>query len=378
MNCEAADGQTESTLREVCAAFRIPGEMESWETITRGNINTTIRVNFYNTDGRPNEVRKSYLVQKVNAYVFKNQKEIMRNIDRVTAHISAKSPGTEQLHYHHTVDGNNYYVQGSGSFWRLSNYIDSVTFDTCADLAILRSTGKAFGRFQVLLSDFDAESLYETIPDFHNTEKRLERLFRNAKEDSYDRAKDVREELCFLDSLREKATELCRMRADGALPLRVTHNDTKVNNVLFDRKTLEPLVVIDLDTVMPGLSAYDFGDAARFAASSAAEDEPDTEKVYLDTEKFGALAEGYLAAVNGVLTQCEIDVLALGALTLTVELASRFLDDYLTGDKYFRTSYAGHNLVRTRCQLKLASDIQEKLPMLQKTVAEIARRRKDA
>ncbi len=377
MNCEA-DGQTENILREVCAAFRIPGELKSWETITRGNINTTFHVNFYNPDGQPHEIRKSYLVQEVNAYVFKNPKEIMRNIDRVTAHISAKSPGTPQLHFHHTADGMNYYVPGNGSFWRLSNYIDSVTFDTCADLAILRSTGKAFGRFQALLSDFDAESLYETIPDFHNTEKRLDRLFQSAKDDPCDRAKEVRDELCFLDSLRDKATELCRMRADGALPLRVTHNDTKVNNVLFDRQTLEPLVVIDLDTVMPGLSAYDFGDAARCAASSAAEDEPDTEKVFLDTERFGALAEGYLASMSGVLTRSEIDVLALGALTLTVELASRFLDDYLTGDKYFRTSYAGHNLVRTRCQLKLAADILEKLPILRKTISDIAKRMKDA
>ena len=376
MNREATDGQTERTLREVCKAFRIPGELENWETINRGNINTTVRVYFYNPDGQPHEVHKSYLVQKVNAYVFKNPRRIMQNIDRVTTHIRAKAPGTVQLHYHHTADGKNYYAPGNGSFWRLSNYIDSVTFDTCADLAILRSTGKAFGRFQTLLSDFDAGSLYETIPDFHHTEKRLERVFKSAKEDPYDRAKEVGEELCFLDSLRGKATELCRMRADGALPLRVTHNDTKVNNVLFDRETLEPLVVIDLDTVMPGLSAYDFGDAARFAASSAAEDEPDTGKVYLDTEKFRALAEGYLASANGGLTKCEVDVLALGALTLTVELASRFLDDYLTGDKYFRTSYAGHNLVRTRCQLKLAADLSKKLPLLEETVAGIAGRKR--
>ncbi len=374
MNYEPTAEQMKATLQEVCKAFRIPGELENWETITRGNINMTYRVCFYNPNGQPDEIHKSYLVQKVNAYVFRNPKEIMRNIDRVTTHIREKAPGTVQLHFHHTADGKNYYAPGSGAFWRLSNFIDSVTFDTCADLAILRGTGKAFGRFQTMLSDFDADTLYETIPDFHNTEKRLDRLFQSAKEDPYDRAREVGEELCFLDSLREKATELCRMREDGALPLRVTHNDTKVNNVLFDRRTLEPLVVIDLDTVMPGLSAYDFGDAARFAASSAAEDEPDVRKVYLDTEKFRALAEGYLASANGGLAKCEIDVLALGALTLTVELASRFLDDYLTGDKYFRTVYAGQNLVRTRSQLKLAADMLEKLPLMESIVAEAAGR----
>ena len=148
MNCEAADGQTERTLREVCKAFRIPGELEKWETITRGNINTTIRVYFYNPNGQPHEVHKSYLVQKVNAYVFKNPRRIMQNIERVTTHIRAKTPGTVQLHYHHTAEGKNYYAPGRGAFWRLSNYIDSVTFDTCTDLAILRSTGKAFGNFQ--------------------------------------------------------------------------------------------------------------------------------------------------------------------------------------------------------------------------------------
>lgn len=271
----------EELLRKVCKAFRIPGKLENYEVITQGNINTTYRVFFHNPDGPTHEIHKSYLLQEINTYVFKNPKEIMRNIDRITTHIREKVPGAVQLHFHHTADRKNYFGTEAGTFWRLTNYINSVTFDTCTDLKILKNTGKAFGHFQTLLSDFDANSLYETIPDFHNTEKRLETLFRSMEDDPFERASEMQEEIAFIASLRERVTLLCRKQKDGSLPIRVTHNDTKVNNVLFHRETLEPLVVIDLDTVMPGLSVYDFGDAVRFAASSCEEDEADLSKVYL-------------------------------------------------------------------------------------------------
>lgn len=364
--------QMKALLRKVCKAFRIPGELELFETILQGNINATYRVFFYNPDGNANEIRKSYLLQGVNAYVFKNPQEIMQNIDRVTTHIREKSPDTIQLHFHHTADGKNYYRSGEGTFWRLSNYIDSVTFNNCSDLLILRNTGKAFGHFQALLSDFEANSLYETIPDFHNTEKRLEDLFAAVKADPLGRASGMREEIAFIASLRERVTALCRKQKDGSLPLRVTHNDTKVNNVLFHKDTLEPLVVIDLDTVMPGLSVYDFGDAVRFAAASCEEDEPEFSKMYLDLEKFRALTEGYLSAAKDGLLPCEVEHMALGALTLTVELASRFLTDYLTGDRYFRIRYPAHNMVRTKCQLKLAADMLDKFAEMEAIVAEAA------
>lgn len=365
--------QREELLQRVCKVFRIPGELEKYEVITQGNINATYRVFFYNPTGSAHEIHKSYLLQEINTYVFKNPTEIMRNIDRVTTHIREKAPGTVQLHFHHTADRKNYYDTGEGSFWRLSNYIDSVTFDTCTDLKILKNTGKAFGHFQTLLSDFDASSLYETIPDFHNTEKRLDDLFRSIKADPLGRACELQQEIAFIASLRDRVTQLCRKQKDGSLPLRVTHNDTKVNNVLFHRKTLEPLVVIDLDTVMPGLSVYDFGDAVRFAASSSEEDEADLSKVYLELDKFRALAEGYLGASEGGLLLCEIENMALGALTLTVELASRFLDDYLTGDKYFRTLYPAHNKVRVKCQLKLAADMVDKFAQMETIIEEVAK-----
>lgn len=367
-------GQVKKLLQRVCRAFRIPGELQTFETILRGNINTTYRVFFFDPDGERNALRKSYLLQGINAYVFKNPEEIMQNIDRVTTHIRRKSPDTVQLHFHHTAEGKNYYRTDEGTFWRLCNYIDAVTFNNCSDLLILRNTGKAFGRFQMLLSDFDAGSLRETIPDFHNTEKRLEDLFAHAGADPLGRAAGVREELAVIASMRERVTLLCRRQREGSLPLRVTHNDTKVNNVLFHKETLEPLVVIDLDTVMPGLSVYDFGDAVRFAAASCEEDETDLSKVFLDPEKFRALTEGYLGAAKDGLLPCEAEHMALGALTLTVELAARFLDDYLTGDSYFRTRYPGHNLVRARCQLALAGDMSRKFAQMEAIVAETARR----
>lgn len=365
--------QMKVLFRQICKNFRIPGELITFETITQGNINTTYRVFFYNPDGEANELRKSYLLQSVNAYVFKNPEEIMQNIDRVTTHIREKSSGTVQLHFHHTTDGKNYYRSDEGTFWRLTNYIDSVTFNNCSDLSILKNTGKAFGRFQTLLSDFDASTLYETIPGFHNTEKRLNDLSASVEADPLGRVSEMQQEIAFIASLRERVTVLCRKQKDGSLPLRVTHNDTKVNNVLFHKETLEPLVVIDLDTVMPGLSVYDFGDAVRFAAASCEEDEPDLSKVYLDLDKFRALTAGYLSSAKDGLLTSEVEHMALGALTLTVELASRFLDDYLTGDKYFRTLYPEHNKVRTKCQLKLAADMLDKFAQMEAIIAEVAK-----
>lgn len=365
--------QTEETLRAVCKAFRLPGELEWYEPITRGNINATYRVFLYNPDGKENEIHKSYLAQEVNAYVFKKPTEIMQNIDRVTTHMREKFPDTVQLHFHHTADGKNYYYSGEGTFWRLSNYIDSLTFDISTNLTVLKNTGKAFGHFQMQLSDFDASVLYETIPDFHNTAKRMETFFADVKADPLGRVAEVQEEIAFVASQREAVTALCRKQAEGLLPLRVTHNDTKVNNVLFDKKTLEPLVVIDLDTVMPGLSVHDFGDAVRFAASSSDEDEADLSKVYLDLDKFRALTEGYLGAAKGGLLPCEVENMTLGVLTLAMELGTRFLDDYITGDQYFRTHYPGHNLVRARCQFKLAADIVEKFARMEEIVTEVAK-----
>lgn len=351
-------------LAEICEKFRIESSLDSVETLTDGIINKTFKVNF--TSG------KSYLLQQINSFVFARPEQVMGNIDLVTAHIMKKNPDGCNLHFHHTADGKNYYIDKNGSFWRLRNFLDAVTFNTCDDIAVLENAGRAFGRFQNMLSDFDASVLCETIPGFHNTVARMETLFAHASSDPMGRAAEVARELDFISSVREKATELCKMTLSGAIPTRVTHNDTKISNVLFDKNTRLPLTVIDLDTVMPGMAAYDFGDTVRSAAGTASEDERDLSIVSLDIAKFEAYAKGFVSETRSGLTKTEIDTLARGAFCVTVEQAVRFLDDYLTGDKYYKISYPLHNLCRARCQLKLAGDMLEKLPAMEKTVAEYA------
>jgi Ser/Thr protein kinase RdoA (MazF antagonist) len=352
-------------LKKIGAKFRLPGELADYEVVKRGNINSTYCVTYEN-DGR----KKNYMFQKVNTFVFKDPEKIMENIDHVTSHILRSHAGVPALHFHHTDEGQNFIFDDDGSFWRVMNAVDSVTFDTCDDLEIVQYTGEAFGRFQMQLSDFDASLLHETIPDFHNTKKRLDTLFRHVEEDPCERVTLVSDEIAYIASVRERAGELSERYAAGEFPLRVTHNDTKANNVLFDPVTKKPLVVIDLDTVMPGMAMYDFGDAVRFIANTAEEDEKDITKVSFDTAKFRAFCKGYISQVWDALTPDEIESLVPACFAITIELASRFLDDYLTGDKYFKVCYPEHNVVRTRCQLALAKDIDKKSEELAKIVDE--------
>ncbi len=359
----------QSQLGKIGEIFHIKGKFYAFNVLANGNINTTYSVKYRRFDGTV----KSYIIQRINGYVFKNPVEIMENIEGVTEHIAKKVPkGKMALRFHHTEDGKNYCVDEDGNYWRVMNDIDSVTFNVCNDLDILKNAGKAFGEFQMQLSDYDAESLYVTIPDFHNTKKRLEQFFADVEADPCGRVCEVIPEIDSIRSMRRFAEKLTEMQESGKVPLRVTHNDTKINNVLFDKKTGESLVVIDLDTVMPGLAMHDFGDAIRFAANTAAEDEPDLTKVSLDLNKFRAFSEGFISQTAGALTELEIGTMALGAVTITIELASRFLDDYITGDKYFKTNYEGHNLVRARCQLKLAEDMWDKYEQMEQIVTSIA------
>ncbi len=354
-------------FQEVCDAFRINGKVTDYQENTFGNINSTYIINVRLDDG----YEKNFFLQRVNRYVFNDPAAIMRNIDLVTTYIIDNYPDDVRIHYHHTKDRKNYYADNDNLFWRMSNYIDSVTFNNCADRSVLYGVGKAFGDFQRKLNSFDASLLKETIPDFHNTKKRLDKLNNDARTDEYSRVNEVKEELEFLRSVYGKACLLGDLLEKGELPLRVTHNDTKTNNVLFDKETHLPLVVIDLDTMMPGLVAHDFGDAVRFAASTAEEDEPDVRMVAVDLEKYKAFCEGFISSIAGIVTENEIKYMALGAVTMTVELASRFLDDYITGDKYFKTKYPGHNLVRARCQIALAKDMLEKETLLENIVKDI-------
>ena len=347
-------------LLKVGEAFRIPGPFFSYEEIMMGNVNHTYKVNYIRDDGSGMAKIKSYLVQRVNTYAFQRPLELMSNIDKVTEYIHAKYPHVKCLHFHHTAERNNYLMDEDG-FWRLSNYVPSVTFNSCEDLEIVRSAGQAFGDFQMMLSEFDASSLYYTIPDFHNTRKRYEKLKADMAEDPCGRVAEVREELDWLLSVEDEACKLTDMHDAGELPLRVTHNDTKINNVLFDEESLKPLVVIDLDTVMPGLVGHDFGDAIRFAANFVEEDSPEAEKAGLNLNIYWAFAEGFLKETAPTLTEAEAETLGNSCFTLACELSTRFLDDYIIGDKYFKIKDPKHNLTRTRCQIALAKDMRKKM-----------------
>ena len=361
-------------LQQVGLAFNLPYPFFSYEEILNGNVNRTFKVNYIVDDGTGMAVLKPYLFQKINSYAFHNPDELMSNIDKVTEHIRTRRPEDVCLHFHHTEVGGvrRTYLEEDDSFWRVYRYIEAVTFDKCEDERVIRSAGAAFGEFQTVLKDFDAEKLYYTIPDFHDTRKRYDKLLADAAADPEGRVAECREELDYLISVQDTACRLTDLFNEGKLPLRVTHNDTKINNVLFDEKTLQPLVVIDLDTVMPGLVASDFGDAIRFVANFSEEDEKDTALTGLNLNAFWAFADGFLCQTAETLTELEKETLALSCFPITCELATRFLDDYIIGDKYFKTKYPGHNLVRTRCQIALAKDMQRKKEAMEAIVKSCA------
>lgn len=345
-------------LREVSEHYNWLGTVVDFSQCINGHINDTYRVKVENKNGNCEE----YIFQRINDYVFKEPVKVMRNIKEVSLHVRSKKSeyDCDIIHFIDNKEGKNYTYCESG-FWRVCKYVNnSVTYETAEDPKVLRSAGYAFGRFQHLLSDLPMDKLHETIPDFHNTKKRLNHFFETVALDPLNRAKDVNEEIRFFENNREIASTLVEMQEKGELPLRVTHNDTKYNNILMDKDTCEPLCVIDLDTVMPGLSTYDFGDAIRFAANTAVEDETDLSKVELDMNKYEEFTKGFITASKEFLTKKELDTMALGCIVITIELASRFLADYINGDKYFRIHRKNHNLDRARCQIKLAPDMIKK------------------
>ena len=352
-------------LEQVSRLFRIEGTYVGYKTIQVGNVNKTYEVKFILPDGTP----KSFLVQNVNTYAFRHPVELMDNIDKVTEHIRAKKPGQVALHFHHTADRKTYVIDGK-NFWRMTNFIPSVTHDEAKNPELIRNAGKAFGEFQMQLADFDITQLYETIPGFHNTRQRFENLKKSVAADQAHRVAEVQEELSWLMEVEDKACTLTDLMHEGKLPLRVTHNDTKINNVLFEKGGVMPLVVVDLDTVMPGLVGHDFGDAIRFAANFVAEDCAEADKAGVNLDVFRAFAEGFLEMTAKTLTENEIKTLALSCFVLTVELATRFLADYIDGDLYFKVNTPDHNIVRTRCQIALAKDMLQKMPQMERIVLE--------
>lgn len=323
------------------------------ETLQGGHINET-----YLADGK-------YVLQKINRFVFARPEWIMENMLGVTQFLREKvlekggDPDREILQVVSTTGGKAVYQDEDGEYWRCTlNISGASSFETPDSPAMLREAGRAFGDFQAMLVDYPAATLHEIIPNFHNTPVRVQQLKDAAAADPKGRLKEVQAEMAFALSREERAGLLIRLLDEGKLPLRVTHNDTKMSNVLFEEDTQKAVCVIDLDTVMPGLTAFDFGDSIRAGASTAAEDETDLSKVKFDLELYRAYAEGFAAAAGAALTPAELDTLPDGAWAMTYEVGIRFLADYLNGDVYFRTAYPQHNLDRARNQFHLVEQME--------------------
>lgn len=363
------DTQKIQVLDQVLTRYDLPGELVQAVPCVTGHINDTYRVILQH--GKETE---EYFIQRINDYVFKEPVKVMHNIQAVNRHTACRKTAEDCdiISFLPSRDGTNYAVV-DGNYWRISRGVrNAVVFDVVENSQILYSTGYAFGRFQAMLADLPMDTLYETIPDFHNTRKRLKDFFNAAAQDPLGRSATVSEDIRFFEEHQKLACTLCDLQAQGELPLRVTHNDTKYNNILMDKDTLQPLCVIDLDTVMPGLSMMDFGDAIRFAANTAVEDEQDLTKVGFNIEHYRAFAKGFMNASQGAFTANEVEHMALGAVVITIELASRFLMDHINGDKYFRIHRPDHNLDRARCQIKLAQDMLDNYAEMVRIVKEFA------
>ncbi len=360
-------------IEEICQCFQIKGDYIGCEILCGGHINTTFLVSFLREG-----VEKKYIVQKVNKFVFKHPDKVMSNISKVTEYIRNEIKKTEAtsknkvLHYLTTLDGEYYTIDEKHEYWRCYRFIDdSVTFDNPNDLQILNECGKAFGIFQNYLNNFKVEDLYITIPNFHNSINRYNLLRKSIRKDKYKRYKKVKWLCDELFAIEDIVTTMTKMQQKGRLRTRVTHNDTKCNNVLYSKNDLKYLTVIDLDTIMPGLVGFDYGDAIRYSCNNSKEDETNLKKVFLDFDKFKSFSTGFLENVKDSLTKDEINTLTLGAITMTAEVAVRFITDYLDGDVYFRIYYPGQNYFRARCQLKLAKDMIDKKDLMDEIVNNI-------
>lgn len=352
-------------IEKAAYAFAVNGRFILCEEFGHGHINYTLKLT--------TDTGAEYVLQRINKYVFRDPVRLMANASAVTDFIRARVDDTRlALHFIPTVDGLFYHEDENGEFWRMYDFVGGFCLDAPESDEDFYQSALAFGRFQSLLSDFPADTLFETIPEFHNTTDRYRLLRESIQADPLGRRHEVQQEIDFLLSREDRGCSLQRLREEGKLPLRVTHNDTKLNNVLLDRQTRKSLCVLDLDTVMPGLSVHDFGDSIRFGAATAAEDEKDFSKMKLDLHLFEVYTRGYLEAASG-LTELEIEMLPMGAYVMTLEVALRFLKDYLDGDCYFKISYPTHNLVRARSQMALVADMEAKWNEMNRIVAEVAR-----
>lgn len=355
----------------IVKVFNFDGEYFDIFPYGIGHINDTYAVQFRNSNGSPHR----YILQRVNHAVFLDPPGVMHNIKGVTRHLQKKilekggNPERETLNIIPTLDGDTYFQCSQGNYWRAYIFIEGAhSYETVESLDHAYTSAKTIGNFQRWLGDYPIEDLNETIQDFHHTPKRYQNFLKVVQHDSQNRARFVSDEIEFVNKRASDMSILIKLQEQGELPNRVTHNDTKFNNVLIDDCTGEGICMVDLDTVMPGLSLYDFGDAVRIAASSAPEDEPDLSKVYLDLDIYEKITHGYLDATRDVLTKTEIYYLTFSTKLMTLECGMRFLTDYLDGDHYFKIHHQNHNLDRSRAQFKLVEDIECKFDQMQAIV----------
>lgn len=350
---------------QVVRQFSVRGEIASIVPYGSGHINDTYLVTTKDSG-------KRYILQRMNTSIFTKPEEVMENIVGVTSFLEKKigelggDPKRETLQVMRTAAGQSLFCTEEREYYRMYHFIeDAVSYDKVENAQVFYECAAAFGRFQYLLADYPAASLHETIPDFHNTPKRYADLEKAAAEDRAGRKAQVTKELEFIAQRKSGLSGLQDAFARGEIPLRVTHNDTKLNNIMMDPDTGKSICIIDLDTVMPGFSLYDFGDAVRYGASTAAEDEEDLSKVSLDLELYHLYRKGYLEGSNGSLTEREVELLPMGAKLMTLECGIRFLEDYLNGDTYFKIHRKEHNLIRCRTQLCLVADMEKKWEQMQ-------------
>ena len=353
--------QAEQFLQDALAAFDFGGEVVGAVRYGSGHINDTFCVHTQPGEGPC----RRFILQRISAAAFHHPDQVMANIASVTAFLrraiaeAGGDPSRETMTVLPSRDGKSFYSDSEGGAWRVYPFIENTVCLQAAETPeLFAASARTFGRFQRMLKDYPADTLYETIPHFHDTEDRLAKLKAAVEADVMGRVKDVQPELDFVWKREADCSVALQALRDGKLPLRVTHNDTKLNNVLIDRDSGEGICVIDLDTVMPGLSINDFGDSIRFGANHSAEDERDLSKVNFDLSLYEVYTQGFLEGAGGALTPAELDYLPWGAKLMTLECGIRFLTDYLNGDHYFRIHREGQNLDRCRTQFKLVADME--------------------
>ena len=362
-------------LAEVLAAYDFPATLLGAVRYGQGHINDTFCVICQPQEG--DAVR--YILQGLSLAAFPHPDELMENFIGITSYLRDKiiaaggDPLRETLSLVKTRDGKDYYTDKGGKVWRLTPFIENTDCFQSATPELFEASARAFGNFQYMLQGYPAETLHEAIVNFHNTEDRFAKFEAALAADKHDRAKDIQAEIQFVLDRKADCSVALQALRDGKLPLRVTHNDTKLNNILIDRTTGEGICVIDLDTTMPGLSINDFGDSIRFGANHSKEDEKDLTKVNFDIDLYEVYTRGFLEGAKGSLTAAELEYLPWGARLMTLECGIRFLTDYLDGDHYFRIHYADQNLDRCRTQFKLVKDMEEQFEAMAAVVAKYAK-----